>query len=488
MTLRNKTIWYVIWSAIEAGGVTGLQLITLVVMARLIGPTEFGLAALAYSVMMLLGLLITGLFNDAIVQRRDLEKAHLDSAFWAALFISMVIVAGCWLGSPQLATFFKEPKVAPVLAWMSLALLPQGLSCVPVAKFRRDLNFKAVALRQLIGNLVGMTVGITMAFYGFGVWSLVAQRLASSSVSTLFVWVSSPYRPRWAYSWHHLWELLRFGLPIVGSNFVHAGYQRIFALLISFFFGTTVLGFVNIAFRIVYSLRTILSSTLYNVALPMFSRRQDDQESLRRGLLQAVEFTSLITLPLFAGLSVCAFELVFMLLGEQWLPAVPLVQILAVVVILPATIQLFGMAITAIGKPHINLLTMSFGLLISITLMLTFGRGDVIIATIAWSANPVIMWPVVLFITQHVVGISLRDQAAAFIGPLTAAALMSLALVGVKALLMADSNALTTMLVIVPLGITLYGGLLTLMRPRLIPSFSRFILGAFTKERAAATE
>ena len=114
MVGAKKTVWSVVWSGIEAGGVSGLQFITLIVMARLLGPAEFGLAALAYSVMMLLGLLITGLFGDAIVQRQNLEKGHLDSAFWTALGVALVLVAGCWAAAPTLAEFFEEPELQPV--------------------------------------------------------------------------------------------------------------------------------------------------------------------------------------------------------------------------------------------------------------------------------------------------------------------------------------------------------------------------------------
>ena len=488
MAQAKKTVWSVFWSAIEAGGVSGLQFVTLIVMARLIGPADFGLAALSYSVIMLIGILITGLFNDAIVQRRDLEKRHLDSAFWTVFLFSILVVAGCWAGAPRLAALFDEPAVAPVFAWMSLSLLAQGSSCVHVAKFRRDLNFKAVAVRHLCGNLTGMTVGITLAFNGFGVWSLVAQRLAAASISTLLVWVNSSYRPGLGYSWHRLWDLLRFGLPIVAGQFVHTGHQRLFNLIIGWFFGTTVLGFVDIAFRLVFNLRTIISGALYNVSLPLLSRRQNDMALLRRSVSRAVEFTALITQPLFAGLAVSAQEVVTLVLGAQWSPAIPLVQILCVLVMLQSARQVYGTAITALGKPHINLIAMCVGLFISILSVLIFGREDFVIATMAWCTNVVVMWPIMFVVTSHVVGISAKDQAAAFIGPMVSAAAMAMGLFGIKTGFLTEFDAATTLSIIIPLGVGLYAGVLMLLRPKLIPSFGHFILGALSKGKAAPAD
>ena len=446
------------------------------------------MAALAYSVIALMGVLVSGLFNEAIIQRRDLDQAHLDSAFWSALGVSGLILAGSWASAPYWAAVFEEPAVAPVFAWMSLSLLAQGASCVHIAKFRRDLNFKAIALRHLFGNLIGSAIGIAMAFNGYGVWSLVGQRLASAAISTILVWVNSPYRPGFALSWIALWELLRFGLPAVGGQIVHNGRQRIFQLLMGYFFGMTVLGFVDIAFRITFNLRRLISVTFYSVFLPVLSRHQDNLQLLKRSVLRATEFTCLAVLPLFAGLAVCAEEVVALVLGAQWLPAVPLVQILCAVFMLDSARQIYGTAIVALGKPQITLMVMTIGLLISILSFLLFGRENMVVATFAWFSYFAITWPISFFLVQHFVDLSHKEQAAAFAGPMAAAALMALGLYGVKTGIIAELGAVPILLIIVPLGVLLYGGLIMLLRPKLIPKFHQFVVSAFRWDGSVAAK
>ncbi len=488
MASAKKTIRSVIWSGIEAGGMAGLQFVTLIVMARLLAPSDFGLAALAYSVIALLGLLTTGLFADAIVQRRDLNRAHLDSAFWTSLALSALVVAGCLASAPYWAVIFDEPAVAPVLAWMSISLLAQGASGVHVSKFRRDLNFKAIAIRRLVGFLFGATVGIAMAFNGYGVWSLVGQRLVTSTVSAILVWVSSPYRPGAAFSRTALWELLRFGLPSLGGQIVHVGRQRLLQLLIGYFLGVTALGYVDLAFRITFNIRRLVSATLSSVTLPILSRRQDDREHLKRGAVRATGFTCLAIQPFFAGLGICAEEAVLLMVGAEWLPAVPLVQILCAVVMVESARQIYGTALVALGKPQISLMVMTIGLTVSVSSILVFGREDMVAAILAWHCQYIVTWPIHFYFVQRIVGLKAKEQVAAFAGPLAAAVLMALAVYGVKTGMVSHLDAISTLLVIVPFGALAYGGLIMLLRPKLIPDFFRFLTTAFRRGGSVAAE
>ena len=488
MTNAKKIVRSAIWSMVEAGGASGLQFITLIIMARLLAPAEFGLAALTYGVISLMAIMVSGLFNEAIIQRRDLRQAHLDSAFWCALGVSGLLVACSWASAPYWAAFFEEPAVAPVLAWMSISLLAQGASCVHAAKFHRDLNFKALAQRRLFGGLVGSAIGIVLAFNGFGVWSLVGQRLTSATLSTILVWVSSPYRPGFALSWRALWELLRFGLPAMGSQFVHTGRERIFQLMMGYFLGLTVLGFVDIAFRTTFNLRRIISAAFYGVSLPILSRRQDDIELLKRSMLQATEYTCLAVLPLFAGLAVCAEEVVALVLGVQWMPAVPLIQVLCAAVMLGTTRQIYGTAINAIGKPQINLMVATIGLVISILAVLAFGREDMVVAILVWNCSFAVTWPINSFLIQRLVGLSHKEQAAAFAGPMAAAVVMAIGLYGIKASFLAELGMVPVLLVIVPLGVLLYVGLIMLLRPKLIPDFHQLVVSALRREGPVAAK
>ena len=193
-------------------------------------------------------------------------------------------------------------------------------------------------------------------------------------------------------------------------------------------------------------------------------------------------------LPLFAGLAVCAEEVVTLMLGRQWLPAVPLVQILCGVIMLGNARHAFGTAINAIGKPQINLAVSSIGLALGVLGVLAFGREDMVAAVVAWHCYFVVTWPINFALVHRYIGLSSKEQAAAFAGPMTAAVVMALGLYAVKISLLAELDAVATLLIIVPSGVLIYGGLIMVLRPKLIPDFRQFILSAFRRESTVTAE
>ena len=178
-TAAARSLW---WSIVETGGLAGLAFVSLAVLARLLTPTEFGLAALALGIVQMLDIATARLFGDAIVQRPDLERRHVASAFWVTLVLGATFSAICWLGGESLASVLDEPRLAAVLGWMSVGLVFSGADAILTAQRRRELDFRVLALRSLVSRVGAASVGIGAALLGYGVWSLVAQQLAAGAV------------------------------------------------------------------------------------------------------------------------------------------------------------------------------------------------------------------------------------------------------------------------------------------------------------------
>ena len=206
------------WSAIEVTVSSALQITTFVIMAGLIGPANLGLAALALSITMLLVIAITSPFIETIVSHPNLSNEFLDTAFVCSFAFVVVIVVLCWTCAPLVATLFSEPKLEPVFQWVSLTLFGPGLSCCQVARLRRDLQFKPLAIRRTVGLGVGAMVGLAAAYNGFGVWSIVAQHLVTQTVSTTLLWATSSYTPGMNFNLADLRYLHRIGLSVMGAQ------------------------------------------------------------------------------------------------------------------------------------------------------------------------------------------------------------------------------------------------------------------------------
>ncbi|ACI99633.1 lipopolysaccharide biosynthesis protein [Rhodospirillum centenum] len=453
----------VVWVVLESGGVSLLSLATLLVLARLIGPAEFGLAGLALSIVQVLYLVAEMLFHDALVQRRDLDDRHADSALWASLLLGAGMAAGCWFLAPAAERLFEAPGLAPVLAWMGLSLVFGGANGVMTALLRRDLRFKRVAARSLFGRLAGAAAGLALALWGFGVWALVAQQIAMAAAATLALWIDPPRRPRLVLSLRHLRELLGFALPAFVASFLWQANLRLFVLIVGYLLGPAAVGYLTVAMRLVDTARMILGSALHQLALPLFSRRQDDREALSRGFRQATELTALVTQPLFAGLFALAPEVVALVLGPGWDPAVPLVRILCIVAMAQLVRQFGNAALTAVGRPRWLAVQNAIGLAVSVALLVAFGEAGVVVAAAVWAARFVAVLPLNAWMVRVGAGVRWRDQFGPAALPVAGACLMAALLLAARLWLVPHWPALPALALLVPAGALFYLALVLLI-------------------------
>jgi len=198
--LKAKVVRGVGWSTVKTWGTKLVTFLVYPILARLLGPEVYGVVALAGVYLALLDIFSDVSFGAAVEQRRDLEPEHLDSIFWAFLALGVFLTLGTIVAAPLTAKFFDEPELTPVVRWLSLGFMLRMICGVQTSLLRRGLRIKELAARDLASVGAGSAVGITLALNGFGVWSLVAQRLVSQSVVVLLLWHVSDWRPRRRFS------------------------------------------------------------------------------------------------------------------------------------------------------------------------------------------------------------------------------------------------------------------------------------------------
>lgn len=251
----------------------------------------------------------------------------------------------------MIADLFKEPQIAPIIRCLSLGFIISAFSSVQEATFQRKLAFKSLAIRSLIAVVIGGIVGVTMAFMGFGVWSLVGQQLANSFVQVLVLWSVSDWRPGFRFSPKHFKELFSFGVNVMGMNLFNFLNRRSDDFLIGYFLGSIALGYYSVAYRLLLILTQLLTTIIVKVSLPTFSRLQQEPERLRNALYKAIQLTSLITFPGFLATVILAPELVTVIFGQEWSPSIPVMQVLNLIGILYAYFYFNGSVMMAVGKP-----------------------------------------------------------------------------------------------------------------------------------------
>ena len=456
MVTSHKAAQSAVWALLESGGVSILSLASLFLMARLVGPADFGLAALALGIVQLLTITVEMLLHDALVQRPVLREGQIDTAFWTCLGLGILFSGLCLAASEPLADLFEQPLLGPVVAIAGLSLVFSGLGCVPMALLRRDLKLKPLAIRSLYGKLAGGVLGVAMAFFGWGVWALIAQQILQIAVQALLVWPACSWRPSLRFSLAHLKELLSFGAVALSARVIWIATTRLFAILIGYYLGMAAVGFWNIALRIVDTLYDLLGGAAHNLALPIFSRRQDDLATLARAYRSATGFTALTALPVFVGLAFCAPWAIELLLGDMWMDAAPMVRILATVAAINLTLLYGHVAIMAVGQPGLIVGLSVISFICAIGGMVLLRPSTLTAVAIVWVSRSLLTAPMLIYLVKRLFGVSpwavLREVAV----PTAATVLMVVILSALANSALVGQPAWLSLLVLIPVGALAY--------------------------------
>jgi O-antigen/teichoic acid export membrane protein len=339
---RRKVVRGVAWAGAASWGGQLLSFVIYAGLARLLSPEAFGLVAIAGIYIAFIQLLVAQGFGMAIVQRESVDDSHLDSAFWIAIASAFVLCLLSHVFGPQIGRFFGEPEVTPVIGWLSFSLFFHAMSSVQIAILTREMDFRSLAIRSLLATLLGGAVGLTMAFRGWGVWSLVGQQLTNAILSSLIMWWAVSWRPAFRVSSRHLRDLYKFSLNLTGNDVLWFFAQKSDQTLVGYSFGPLGLGPYSLASRLPTLLHDSMIGPLQSVAFPTLSKLQTEPERFERALLKFCELSSFVSFPVFFGVMAIAPSLVPWLFGAKWLAAVPLLQVLAA----------YGAARSALGFMH----------------------------------------------------------------------------------------------------------------------------------------
>jgi PST family polysaccharide transporter len=342
--LRQKAVSGMKWSAISQAGRLGTQLLTTIILARLLDPSDFGLVEMA---MVALG--FVAIFKDlgttaAIIQRKELSGTLLSSVFWVNVFFGLLIMIVLFALAPLIGLFYRELRVVTVLRVLSISFFISGLGMLQQALLERRLAFDTVAKLEALSTMVGAIVGIVLAVEGVGVWSLVFQSLVTVATLTMLLWWSSPWRPQWSFRWSEVKTISQFSLNLTGFSIINFFIRSADNLLIGRYLGAQELGYYTLAYRILLFPIQNISAVTGRVMYPVLSSMQDDNQRFAAAYLRVIAVISLITFPLMMGVVAVAKPLVLTFFGEKWQPVILLMVIFAPV----GLIQSIGTTVGAI--------------------------------------------------------------------------------------------------------------------------------------------
>jgi O-antigen/teichoic acid export membrane protein len=330
-TLRHKTITGVIWTFFEQLFRVGIQTITTLILAWFLLPEDFGLMAMISIFFAIAQSLVDSGFSQALIRKKEVSQTDYSTAFYTNLALGLLTYTLLLVSAPFISSFYNEPRLVVLVRVVGLVVIINSFQLVQVADLTRKLNFKIQFRVTLPSAMFSGIVAIFMAAMGFGVWSLVAQMLISSFASTSLYWVINKWRPSKDFSVKSLNEMFGFGSKLLASGLIDTAFQNIYVIVIGKLFSATLVGYYFFAQRIQELVANQLSSAVQKVTYPALSTIQDDNIALKAFYRRIIQVVTYIVFPSMIALAVLAKPLFSLILKEDWLPAVPYLQLLCIV-------------------------------------------------------------------------------------------------------------------------------------------------------------
>lgn len=477
MSIKKKTIHGVFWSGLQNWGSQAGSFIIFLILARLLTPEAFGLVALSNVLINFMQIFLNQGFVQVLIQKKDLESRDINTVFWTQVFTAFLLTTVTFTAAILISKIFRQPFLIPILQVLSLVFIINALSQTQAALLRRDFKFKIMAIRSLLGIIIAGIVGVGMALLGYGVWSLVGQQLTYELMGVVVLWTASDWRPKWKFSLVTLRSVLDFSINVLGYKLVDFFNRRTDNLLIGYFLGEAALGYYGISHRILEVMSQLLIGTLNQVALPTFSRLQDNSQKLIEAFYRVTQFTSLIAFPVFFAFMILSPELVITLFGQKWTDAIPILQIIPLVGILRVITVFQRSAFVALGQP---VLQFKLGLLnatLNIIACLIAVQWGIVAVAIAYVLSDYLVFPLGQWLLSQLISLSWKTYLSQFIPAITSTVIMGLTIFMSQQLLTLWLEPQGRLIICSLLGIIIYTATLRLAFPRLFSQlFTMFSL------------
>ena len=383
------------WIVAETATSAVFSLVGLLFVARVIGPQQAGLGALAASAFLLIEGPASMLFGDALMQRRDLTPEHIATAFWVTLGVSLAAAGLLVLLAPLIAAASGLPEMVPMLQVLALLLPLSGLGGMFSGLALRERWYRLLALRTLLGQPLALAVGVGAGMHGAGAWALVAQQSVASIAGFALMalwfrdWRTVGPKPR--IDRPALKELWAVAGPQVTALVVMTGRYRAFLLVLGLTSSELVVAATHVAFRMVDVAGSIVVSAIGRLAAPRLAALQHNRTALAESFGMLARWQSLGGLPVALGLAVVAPRLIEAMMGPEWAGAAAPAQVVGI----SAALWIAGGPVMALwlamGRTRMNLWVQGIACVLPLLLMAVVQPSTPAMAAWCWASTALLL-------------------------------------------------------------------------------------------------
>lgn len=352
---KKNVLSAIIWKFMERAGVQGVQFLLQIILARLLTPKEYGIISLITVFIILANVFIQSGFNTALIQKRDVKEEDFSTVFYISIIVAIILYIILFFSAPFIADFYHIRELTYVLRVLAIILFFGAFNSIQNAIISRTMQFKKLFVSSVISMIISGSIGILLAYLGFGVWALVAQQLINQISITIILWFTLKWRPRLVFSLNRVKCLFSYGWKILVSSLIETLYMNLRSLIVGKVYTSEMLAFYNRGEQFPQVIVSTINGSIQSVMLPALSAEQDNKVIVKKLVRRSIVTSSFLIFPLMIGLAVTAEPLIKIVLTDKWLECVPFMQIFCLTYALWPIHTANLQAINALGRSDIYL-------------------------------------------------------------------------------------------------------------------------------------
>lgn len=330
-SLKQKAISGLFWSFMDSFATQGITFIVGIILARLLGPREFGLIGIITVFIAISSSFVNSGFGNALIRKQNCTQRDFSTVFYYNMAMGILFFLILFFTAPVISQFFKEPQLKYIIQVLGFVLIIDSSTIIHQTILSKRIDYKLQTKISIISSLISGIISLIMAFNDFGVWSLVAKQLFQQTINSLLLWTWNQWRPLLIFCSKSFKELFSFGYKLLISGLIDTLYRNLYYIIIGKYFSAQELGFYSRADQFKSLPSTNLQGIIGRVSYPTLASIQDDIPRLKNSYIKLIRSSMLLSFMMMLGMAAIAKSLIIALIGEQWEQSIIYLQLLCFV-------------------------------------------------------------------------------------------------------------------------------------------------------------
>lgn len=353
---QNKNLLgSVVWTITQSFGTQIVTILISMFLSRLITPADNGFITMVTTITTLAPVIIDSGMKSSIMRKYDARDIDYNTVFLYNLCSAVIVYLILFFCAPLISLFFEEPRLTPIFRVSALTVIIGAVYSLQEARLEKNFNFRPLTFVNILANLFSGLMGLTMAYNGFGVWSLVAIQLSTPLIVTTYIWKKSNWRPDLSFDKKIFKEHFKFGYKVALSTVLHNLFGGIYNLIIGKKYTASLLGQYSRAYQLSMMMAFSIGGAINRIVLPLFASKAADIDQLKSTYLRVLRMLMFVMVPIATYATIAAPAIINSLYGRQWGTAVDYFTILASMSVIYSVNMISLYVISITGRSDLSL-------------------------------------------------------------------------------------------------------------------------------------